>query len=870
MPVNADRKTTHPGALIPICLLLAVAIPAAATQFTVESSFPAIYAAAPADLTLEGAVDVTATADAAVTLLDDPAWLVQTGEFSWTTLYRWYETTPRQARFVDAAQETLAVTFQPAPRLPLDFARHALPVVCITTAPANLWDPEIGIYAWGYHSNFLQHGDAWERPATLDYYTSDGVLEFSEPIGLRINGETSRAFAQKGLRLYFDDYGASDFVEHDFFGDGPVRCERLVLRNGAYPDFAIGSGWAEPLHRDLGHPGSRYRYVAVYLNGEYWGAYALRERYDGQWVETTHEWADDDYVVIKDHAAVDGDYQRWEDFLDGVAEGDPASHAWYQWLDGRLDITSYLDWVFVNAMGHTADNMHGKNLGILKVGGDRWRFLAWDEDILFQVPNRNADHLSFYASADAAEFFLHEPNDWFSGGPWDFTFRWNALLRRGMQNAQFKDRLRTRTAELLDGAMSIRSMNDRLDALAAVQAPEWAHHEVRWNPPGSYNYRLTVTRGSLAYRHDVLGDLVEQFLDTWAEPAELIAFDVQAGVGQAALSWRTARELDCDGWRVERSLDEPDQFAVIASYLDEPALVAAGGPDLPADYAWVDPDLPPGRDAFYRLSHVGGLGTPRVHDWIEQAGLGPEFNLRLNEFMADNDTTVADEMGEYDDWLEVFNAGDEPVGLAGLFLSDNLENPAKWALPELVLEAGGFLLVWCDEDLDQGPLHASFKLSAGGEELGLFAGFAAGNAPIDTLVFGAQAADVSLGRWPDGDGAWAVMDRATPGGSNDPEVGVDDPSSTLVRLAPAWPNPATGGLTVRGRVSAGVGPVALRVYSVRGELVRELTSGRPLGDRRTWTWDGRDGAGRQAAAGVYLLRLEAGGQVSRQSAVLVR
>ena len=47
----------------------------------------------------------------------------------------------------------------------------------------------------------------------------------------------------------------------------------------------------------------------------------------------------------------------------------------------------------------------------------------------------------------------------------------------------------------------------------------------------------------------------------------------------------------------------------------------------------------------------------------------------INELMADNNTTIADEYGEYDDWVEIFNGDDEPVWLGDKYLSDNLNNP---------------------------------------------------------------------------------------------------------------------------------------------------------------------------------------------------
>ena len=383
-------------------IVFGCAVVTGATEITVTSSYPTIFEfVAPSDPRLEGSVKVTAQADGPIQPVAAPSWLEQVNDSTWSTTYLWNEVDTRETEFVDAALDTYLVQFPRTTVMPLDPARHALPILLIDTDPANLWDPETGLYVWGNHNNFLQRGEEWERPATLTYLDADGTEIFSEPVGLRINGESSRDYNQKGLRLYFDDYGTEDYIEHDFFGDGPVRCERLVLRGNRYNVFAISSGLAEPLHRDLGHPGSRWAYTAVYLNGEYWGAYSLRERLDSKWVETTHDWADDDYVLIKDHEAEAGDYGRWESVLAGCQPpGDFASHAWFQWLDAQLDLESYIDWIMINACGESADNMHGKNMALLQIGGARFDFMAWDEDILYQTQNFNDDHFSFYAAGD--------------------------------------------------------------------------------------------------------------------------------------------------------------------------------------------------------------------------------------------------------------------------------------------------------------------------------------------------------------------------------------------------------------------------------------------------------------------------------------
>jgi len=148
------------------------------------------------------------------------------------------------------------------------------------------------------------------------------------------------------------------------------------------------------------------------------------------------------------------------------------------------------------------------------------------------------------------------------------------------------------------------------------------------------------------------------------------------------------------------------------------------------------------------------------------AGYAPPA-VRINEFLADNASVNLDEAGEYDDWVELYNGSAVTVALDGLYLSDDLAQPTRWPFPAgTAIPPGGYLLVWCDGDTGQGPLHASFRLDRDGEEIGLVDSDAHGHVPLDTVVFGPQQEDVSYGRRPDGADGWEPLDSPTPGGRN--------------------------------------------------------------------------------------------------------
>jgi hypothetical protein len=128
------------------------------------------------------------------------------------------------------------------------------------------------------------------------------------------------------------------------------------------------------------------------------------------------------------------------------------------------------------------------------------------------------------------------------------------------------------------------------------------------------------------------------------------------------------------------------------------------------------------------------------------AGLLAQDAVRISEFMAVNNATLADEDGDFSDWLEIHNAGIGPVNLGGWHLTDNPGNPDKWTLPVVNLPANGRLIVFAsnkDRSLAGSPLHTNFQLDGDGGYLALIR-------PNLTIAsrfenYPAQVADVSYG-----------------------------------------------------------------------------------------------------------------------------
>jgi hypothetical protein len=96
---------------------------------------------------------------------------------------------------------------------------------------------------------------------------------------------------------------------------------------------------------------------------------------------------------------------------------------------------------------------------------------------------------------------------------------------------------------------------------------------------------------------------------------------------------------------------------------------------------------------------------------------GQADQVRINEFMALNGSTLADEDGEYPDWIEIYNAGTEAVPLLGWSLSDDPDLPRRWVFPDVTLGSGGYLVVFAsgkNRTTAGSQLHTSFNWAATG------------------------------------------------------------------------------------------------------------------------------------------------------------
>ncbi|RLC76801.1 MAG: hypothetical protein DRJ03_22175 [Chloroflexi bacterium] len=420
--------------------------------------------------------------------------------------------------------------------------RTTLPLLSLIVEPDDLWDNEHGIYA-----NPLGKGDEWERPVDITYAGENRKLGFHIPAGVRIHGGESRLRPKKGLRLYFrQEYGASQ-LEYPLFANGEVETfKRLVLHNGGQ-DWHTHGSWNWTLMRnqlmdrlalELGGYAARSQPALLFVNGEPWGIYYVRERIDRYFLAAHYDVASADLLNSPEHAwdanVAMGDREHWDHLMRFLETHNLTNPADYAYVQTQVDIANFIDYNLLQIYAADVDWPH-HNVQQLRprVQGGRWQWMFWDSDHCFgALPHGRVDSNILERTLDRD----HPETDG----------RDALLLRRLLENPDFVRRFLSRAADLLNTTLAPPAVIAHVDDLAAALGPDIGYESVHWG--GSTNWEASVEelRDFARRRPDLVRrQIVERFgLDGTAQ----LAFETpDSGSGYVAVNGGPARELPWQG-----------------------------------------------------------------------------------------------------------------------------------------------------------------------------------------------------------------------------------------------------------------------------------------------------------------------------------
>jgi len=207
--------------------------------------------------------------------------------------------------------------------------------------------------------------------------------------------------------------------------------------------------------------------------------------------------------------------------------------------------------------------------------------------------------------------------------------------------------------------------------------------------------------------------------------------------------------------------------------------------------------------------------TNAEHNFYSVESVVPTVgDVVINEFMASNDATKADQDGDFDDWIEIYNKGTVAVDISGYQLSDDKSELGLFKFPNgTSIAPNSYLVVWADKDTDQEGYHADFKISASGETVYLSNST---SSILDSIEFGDQNADESFGRYPNGTGNFKVMNPTFGAENTEGLTNLDGLKDTGLGML-IYPNPAEDSFTIEMEVPNQENFVS--VINVHGQVV---------------------------------------------------
>lgn len=368
-----------------------------------------------------------------------------------------------------------------------DGVNHALPVVTLVTDPDNLWNNKTGIYATGdqfdpdaasyadtlqsatyYQAKFAteeQVDTIWEKPAAFSLFDDNGKQVFTQNVGIRIAGSFGRGRAQKGFNVIArKEYGKGS-MEYPFFENRPYKeYKAVVLRAGAQDQNRskirdeLASGLLEGT--DINILYQAYRPTVLYLNGEYWGVYFMKEKRNRFFV-AQHENTENnvDLAIGKGFKQrTYGDNSDWVSLYEYATSHDLSSSDAYNYVAERMDVDSFRDYMIAEIYNGNTDTY---NFQYYRLKGGKWKFIFYDFCWGFQSPGHET--LAFRMGKT--------PSDVCSA----------KLFAAMLQNKGWRDSFCRRFGELLNTAFAPERVSALIEELYGYVEPEIKREREKFN-----------------------------------------------------------------------------------------------------------------------------------------------------------------------------------------------------------------------------------------------------------------------------------------------------------------------------------------------------------------------------------------------------
>ena len=368
---------------------------------------------------------------------------------------------------------------------------HALPVMSLQIDPTDFYDSQTGVYG-----NFTAD---LEQQAWYEYYEADGTLAIDFTGGLTLHGSFSRREDQKSMQIRLRSMYGQQTVTYPFFADNPVIThKRLILRTS-------GQDWQFTKLRDAFMTRVIKDYTAqdtmdvqscvLYVNGEYFGLYEIREKVNKHYMEAHHGFDADAMDVIKGNRIVlSGDMQAYDRLLRYARNQDLRQPEAYQHVLSQIDEESLMDFLITQSFFSNPDSGN-KKFWRPRTEDGQWRWVFFDLDWALYPTTY---HLNWLRGD------LLNPE-----GHGSYRIFDTSLQIALMENDDFRQRFIERYAWFLNEVFVTDRMLDILDEMTEQIRSEMPRQIARWGKPASMTIwerhvadlrRITSEKRDLAIR----------------------------------------------------------------------------------------------------------------------------------------------------------------------------------------------------------------------------------------------------------------------------------------------------------------------------------------------------------------------------------
>ncbi len=327
---------------------------------------------------------------------------------------------------------------------------------------------------------------------TLEFFDSLGQQQFEMDGDIRGHGNDSWAYPQKGMRFYVrDDYGYENNIEYKLFENSPRdEFDVIILKAGASDNFPGGfqSGLLTCHLRDvfsqtlsqqhnLNLDERSWAPCVLYINGQYWGIYEIRERIDADYADYYYDQDPDsvDMLAYWGGLTIDeGSDTAWNSLYNFMTTNDlsiPANHAY---VADRFELMSLIDYFILNTYMVNTDWLNWNTAWWRgrSTPGVKWRYRLWDQDNIYNLGQN-------YTGVGTTTYLNDpcNPTDLFPNDP---SVPHSDMLTALFADTTFQELYINRYADLLNTTMRCDTLIAHLQSIVDVLAPEMPQHCARW------------------------------------------------------------------------------------------------------------------------------------------------------------------------------------------------------------------------------------------------------------------------------------------------------------------------------------------------------------------------------------------------------